>query len=104
MNGRTGAEGLTGAGEPGDEGEPAGVDRSRPSRRKVVVGTALAGIAGALPLGGGSAYADGAGPRLRAAAEAVLRSDVLEVRADTAFPRVVSYTDRGTGAVLYGQS
>lgn len=59
MNGRTGAEGLTGAGEPGDVGEPAGVDRSRPSRRKVVVGTALAGIAGALPLGGGSAYADG---------------------------------------------
>ncbi|CAM5687560.1 hypothetical protein SRIMM317S_04717 [Streptomyces rimosus subsp. rimosus] len=58
MNGRTGAEGLTGAGEPGDVGEPAGVDRSRPSRRKVVVGTALAGIAGALPLGGGSAYAD----------------------------------------------
>ncbi|KOT29228.1 membrane protein [Streptomyces rimosus subsp. rimosus] len=95
---------MTGAGEPGDVGEPAGVDRSRPSRRKVVVGTALAGIAGALPLGGGSAYADGTGPRPRAAAEAVLRSDVLEVRADTAFPRVVSYTDRGTGAVLYGQS
>lgn len=104
MNGRTGGEGLTGAGEPGDVGEPAGVGRSRPSRRKIVVGTALAGIAGALPLGGGSAYADGTGPRLRVAAEAVLRSDALEVRADTAFPRVVSYTDRGTGAVLYGQS
>lgn len=33
----------------------------------------------------------------------MLRSDALEVRLDTAFPRIVSYTDRGTGAVLHGQ-
>lgn len=31
-----------------------------------------------------------------------LRSDALAVVADAAFPQVVSYTDRGTGAVLHG--
>ncbi|WDT54623.1 endo-alpha-N-acetylgalactosaminidase family protein [Streptomyces sp. G7(2002)] len=68
-----------------------------PSRRKVVAATALAGVAGTLPLAPRTATA---APR---AAEAVLRSDALEVRVDTAFPRIVSYTDRGTGAVLHGQ-
>ncbi|GES34330.1 endo-alpha-N-acetylgalactosaminidase family protein [Streptomyces angustmyceticus] len=69
-----------------------------PSRRQVVAATALAGAAGALPLGTHPATA---APR---AGEAQLRSDALEVRVDTAFPRVVSYTDRGTGAVLHGQT
>ncbi|MFE6740041.1 endo-alpha-N-acetylgalactosaminidase family protein [Streptomyces tubercidicus] len=72
-------------------GAPAG-----PSRRKVVAATALAGVAGTLPLTERTASA---APR---PAEAVLRSDALEVRVDTAFPRIVSYTDRGTGAVLHG--
>ncbi|MGP8302525.1 endo-alpha-N-acetylgalactosaminidase family protein [Streptomyces inhibens] len=76
--------------------EQTGAPRG-PSRRKVVTATALAGVAGALPLG---AHPAAAAPR---AGEAVLRSDALEVRVDTAFPRIVSYTDRGTGAVLYGQ-
>ncbi|MFE7607199.1 endo-alpha-N-acetylgalactosaminidase family protein [Streptomyces celluloflavus] len=71
--------------------------RRGPSRRKVVAAGALAGAATALPLGAGAATA---APR---AGEAVLRSGALEVRVDTAFPRIVSYTDRGTGAVLYGQ-
>ncbi|GCD38446.1 hypothetical protein OEIGOIKO_06259 [Streptomyces chrestomyceticus JCM 4735] len=85
-----------------------------PTRRKLVIGTALAGIAATLPLTGTSAYAGSTGtgtgtgtgtapyPRPRAG-EAVLRSGALEVRVDTGFPRVLSYTDRGTGAVLYGQ-
>ncbi|MFG2140583.1 endo-alpha-N-acetylgalactosaminidase family protein [Streptomyces sp. NPDC048650] len=72
-------------------------EQSGPSRRKVVAATALAGAATALPLG---AHPAAAAPR---AAEAVLRSDALEVRVDTAFPRIVSYTDRGTGHVLHGQ-
>ncbi|WP_411140788.1 endo-alpha-N-acetylgalactosaminidase family protein [Streptomyces sp. x-80] len=71
--------------------------RRGPSRRKVVAAGALAGAATALPLGAGVATA---APR---AGEAVLRSGTLEVRVGTAFPRIVSYTDRGTGAVLYGQ-
>ncbi|MFI1618664.1 endo-alpha-N-acetylgalactosaminidase family protein [Streptomyces lydicus] len=76
--------------------EQTGAPRG-PSRRKVVTATALAPVAGALPLGGHPAAA------AHRAGEAVLRSDALEVRVDTAFPRIVSYTDRGTGAVLYGQ-
>ncbi|MEV4438159.1 endo-alpha-N-acetylgalactosaminidase family protein [Streptomyces sp. NPDC049577] len=68
------------------------VDHPGPSRRTVVVTTALAGLGTAL----------GTGPAA-AAGEAVLRSDVLDVRVDTAFPRIVSYTDRATGAVLHGQ-
>ncbi|MEC4020682.1 endo-alpha-N-acetylgalactosaminidase family protein [Streptomyces sp. H27-D2] len=66
-----------------------------PSRRAVVVTTALAGIGTALTAGGGTAQA--------APAESVLRSADLEVRVATDFPRVVSYTDRATGALLHGQ-
>ncbi|MEU7133785.1 endo-alpha-N-acetylgalactosaminidase family protein [Streptomyces sp. NPDC046261] len=65
-----------------------------PSRRTVVVTTALAGLGTALA------------PTARAAtgpAEALLRSDVLDVRVDTRFPRVLSYTDRARGTVLHGQ-
>ncbi|MBL1089034.1 MULTISPECIES: endo-alpha-N-acetylgalactosaminidase family protein [Streptomyces] len=76
--------------------EQTGAPRG-PSRRKVVAATALAPVAGALPLGARTAAA---APRT---AGAVLRSDALEVRVDTAFPRIVSYTDRATGAVLHGQ-
>ncbi|UQA96055.1 endo-alpha-N-acetylgalactosaminidase family protein [Streptomyces halobius] len=71
--------------------------RRGPSRREVVAATALAGAAAALPLGTRPAAA------AERAGETVLRSDALEVRVDTAFPRVISYTDRGTGAVLHGQ-
>ncbi|MFH9422626.1 endo-alpha-N-acetylgalactosaminidase family protein [Streptomyces sp. NPDC017529] len=84
---------------PTDAAGPAGAEHG-PSRRDIVVSTALAGLATALPLGTGSAYA--AGPHTTGG-ETVLRSGALDVRVDTAFPRIVSYTDRGTGAVLYGQ-
>lgn len=53
--------------------------------------------------GAGAVFAT---PQARAAepgTEAVLRSDALEVRVDRAFPRIVSYTDRETGALLHGQ-
>ncbi|MER7398261.1 endo-alpha-N-acetylgalactosaminidase family protein [Streptomyces sp. NPDC000151] len=69
-----------------------------PSRRTVVAGTALAALGTALPLGAVPAHA---APR---AGEAVLRSEQLQVRVDTAFPRVIAYTDTGTGAVLHGQA
>ncbi|MBO0656513.1 hypothetical protein J1792_28375 [Streptomyces triculaminicus] len=62
-----------------------------PGRRAVVVTTALAGLG----LGTAEAAAHGT--------EAVLRSAELDVRVDTSFPRVLSYTDRATGAVLHGQ-
>ncbi|MFJ9614652.1 endo-alpha-N-acetylgalactosaminidase family protein [Streptomyces noursei] len=68
-----------------------------PSRRQLVAATALAGVATTLPLGSRTATA---APR---AGEVVLRSTALDVRVDPAFPRIVSYTDRATGAVLHGQ-
>ncbi|MFI1863399.1 endo-alpha-N-acetylgalactosaminidase family protein [Streptomyces jumonjinensis] len=67
-----------------------------PSRRTVVAATALAGAG--VAVGGGPSAAFAA-----ARSETVLRSDELEVRVDSGFPRVVSYTDRDTGAVLYGE-
>ncbi|RLV08265.1 hypothetical protein CTZ27_05430 [Streptomyces griseocarneus] len=71
------------------EPEPA---HPGPTRRAVV----LAG-AGALTTATATT-AQAAAPR-----EALLRSSALDVRIDTAFPRVVSYTDRTTGAVLHAQ-
>ncbi|WP_078969789.1 endo-alpha-N-acetylgalactosaminidase family protein [Streptomyces natalensis] len=68
-----------------------------PSRRKVVAASVATAALAGVPLGGHPALA---APH---ATEAVLRSDALEVRVDTAFPRIVSYTDRSTGHVLYGQ-
>ncbi|MFG2191081.1 endo-alpha-N-acetylgalactosaminidase family protein [Streptomyces sp. NPDC048639] len=65
-----------------------------------MVSTALAGLGAAVAHGGGTAYAAAA---RTVAKDAVLRSAELEVRVDTAFPRIVSYTDRATGAVLHGQ-
>ncbi|QRX91726.1 endo-alpha-N-acetylgalactosaminidase family protein [Streptomyces noursei] len=68
-----------------------------PSRRQLVAATALAGVATTLPLGSRTAPA---APRT---GETVLHSAALDVRVDPAFPRIVSYTDRATGAVLHGQ-
>ncbi|WP_370418746.1 endo-alpha-N-acetylgalactosaminidase family protein [Streptomyces sp. QH1-20] len=70
-------------------------DTPGPSRRTVVVTTALVGLGAALTAAG-TAHA-------RTADETTLRSTALEVRLDTAFPRILSYTDRTTRAVLYGQ-
>ncbi|MBD0743375.1 endo-alpha-N-acetylgalactosaminidase family protein [Streptomyces sp. CBMA152] len=64
-----------------------------PKRRTVVAATALAGAGVAL----------GAPGTAGAAEECVIRSRDLDVRVDPAFPRVISYTDRMTGARLYGQ-
>ncbi|MGW2226969.1 endo-alpha-N-acetylgalactosaminidase family protein [Streptomyces formicae] len=76
-------------------------DTSGPSRRAVVATGAIAGMGVAVGAGG-SAFAQGA--RGRPGDEAVLRSADLEVRVATAFPRVVSYTDRASGAVLHGRT
>lgn len=77
---------------------------SGPSRRAVVASGALAGIAGVgAAVGAGTTAAHAAPPAPAAAAdEAVLRSTALEVRVATGFPRVVSYTDRASRAVLHG--
>lgn len=68
-------------------------EASGPKRRTVVAATALAGAGVAL----------GAPGVALAAGESAIRSRDLEVRVGTAFPRIVSYTDRATGAKLYGQ-
>ncbi|MFF8639426.1 endo-alpha-N-acetylgalactosaminidase family protein [Streptomyces sp. NPDC015345] len=75
-------------------------DTSGPSRRAVVATGALAGVGAALGAGSG-AYAKDA-PAGPAAPEATLRSRHLDVRVATAFPRVIAYTDRASGAVLHG--
>ncbi|MER7172931.1 endo-alpha-N-acetylgalactosaminidase family protein [Streptomyces mesophilus] len=66
-----------------------------PSRRAVVAAGAVAGVGAALGV-----------PQLAAAAaqgEVVVSSGELAVTVDAAFPRIVRYEDRGTGAVLHGQ-
>ncbi|MER6047042.1 endo-alpha-N-acetylgalactosaminidase family protein [Streptomyces sp. NPDC001793] len=68
-----------------------------PSRRQLVATTALAGVATALPPGTRTATA---APRT---GPVRLRSTALDVRVDPAFPRVLDYTDRTTGAVLHAQ-
>ncbi|GGN69209.1 hypothetical protein GCM10011579_043300 [Streptomyces albiflavescens] len=69
-----------------------------PTRRAVVAAGAAAGIGAALGIPGkASAEAAASGEDL------VIRSRALEVRVAAAFPRIVSYTDRATGAVLHGQ-
>ncbi|GGN49830.1 hypothetical protein GCM10012285_38220 [Streptomyces kronopolitis] len=77
----------------GQPGAPRG-----PRRRTVVAATALAPVTGALPA---AAHPAAAAPR--GAGQALLRSGALEVRVATDFPRIVSYTDRATGAVLHGR-
>ena len=78
---------------------------SGPSRRAVVASGAIAGIGAAVGVGTASAHAaPPSSPAARPAAdEAILRSTALEVRVATGFPRVVSYTDRKSRAVLHGQ-
>ncbi|MFD9790544.1 endo-alpha-N-acetylgalactosaminidase family protein [Streptomyces sp. NPDC059070] len=66
-----------------------------PKRRTVVAATALAGASAALGVPGAASAAG--------APEHTLASRDLAVRVATAFPRVVSYTHRASGAVLYGQ-
>ncbi len=67
-----------------------------PTRRAVVTTGAAAGLAALTGLTGTAAAA--APP-----AAAVLRSTGLDVRVGTAFPYVISYTDRTTGDVVHGQ-
>ncbi|MGW7055908.1 endo-alpha-N-acetylgalactosaminidase family protein [Streptomyces sp. NPDC054887] len=69
-----------------------------PRRRTVVAATAATALTGVAPtLAGPSSAA------LAAGRETVLRSGELEIRVDPLFPRIVSYTDRATGATLHGQ-
>ncbi|GHF66324.1 hypothetical protein GCM10010218_54830 [Streptomyces mashuensis] len=70
-----------------------------PSRRAVVT-TALTGLALGTPATTPPADAAAAPPTT---GTAVLRSTALDVRVDRAFPRILTYTDRATGAVLHGQ-
>ncbi|KUL63726.1 endo-alpha-N-acetylgalactosaminidase family protein [Streptomyces sp. NRRL S-1521] len=77
-------------------------NRSGPSRRAVVATGAMAGVGAALGAAGSAFGAPGAGKR--PAGEVVLRSARLDVRVAGDFPRVVSYTDRASGAVLHGRS
>ncbi|WFB10079.1 endo-alpha-N-acetylgalactosaminidase family protein [Streptomyces sp. LX-29] len=105
---------MSGYREPEQRRERAGERDRPPSRRAVVATTALAGLGALAPHD--DAFAAGRegpvpGPgQGRAAArpapggQAVIRSRRLEVRVDRGFPRVLSYTDRTTGATLYGQS
>ncbi|MEV8388397.1 MULTISPECIES: endo-alpha-N-acetylgalactosaminidase family protein [unclassified Streptomyces] len=72
-----------------------------PRRRTVVAATALAGAGvalGASPVRAASPSSGGV-----PGTGTVLRSRELDVRVDSGFPRVVSYTDREAGALLYGQ-
>ncbi|WP_254878437.1 endo-alpha-N-acetylgalactosaminidase family protein [Streptomyces sp. NA04227] len=69
-------------------------DTFAPKRRTVVAAGALAGASVALGLPGTASAAP---------ADRVIRSSALEVRVAETFPRVVSYTDRASGAVLHGQ-
>ncbi len=75
-------------------------DRSGPSRRAVVATGALAGVGAALKAGP-AAYAKAASAQ-PPPPEVILRSRQLDVRVATAFPRVIAYTDRASGAVLHG--
>ncbi|MET7361408.1 endo-alpha-N-acetylgalactosaminidase family protein [Streptomyces sp. NPDC005562] len=79
-------------------------DTTGPSRRTVVATGAIAGMGVAVGAGGSAFAASSSIPAGRAAGEAVLRSADLDVRVATAFPSVVSYTDRASGAVLHGRA
>ncbi|MGK5545193.1 endo-alpha-N-acetylgalactosaminidase family protein [Streptomyces sp. URMC 127] len=83
--------------------EERSVDDTAPHTptRRAVVATGAAGLA-ALTTGlttGSTGTARAAAPP----AEAVLRSTALDVRVATAFPYVISYTDRTTQDVIHGQ-
>ncbi|HET6856336.1 MAG TPA: hypothetical protein VFH94_04475, partial [Streptomyces sp.] len=68
-----------------------------PSRRTVAGAAALAGIGAVVGAPGLATAAPAAGDESR------LRSRELDVRVDSRFPRIVSYTDRSTGAILHAQ-
>ncbi|MCX4914105.1 endo-alpha-N-acetylgalactosaminidase family protein [Streptomyces sp. NBC_00687] len=72
-------------------------DTFTPTRRTVVAAGAAAGIGAVLGLPAAASAAPGDDT-------VTLRSAHLDVRVGTAFPQVVTYTDRATGAVLHAQS
>ncbi|WP_369257844.1 endo-alpha-N-acetylgalactosaminidase family protein [Streptomyces sp. R35] len=72
-------------------------DTFAPTRRAVVAASAAVGIGAALGTPGAASAATASGEDI------TIRSGALEVRVAAAFPRIVSYTDRATGAVLHGQ-
>ncbi|MDJ1133211.1 endo-alpha-N-acetylgalactosaminidase family protein [Streptomyces iconiensis] len=80
-------------------------------RRAVVAGGTLAGVGAVLGAGTLTGTANGAEPRRAGAAgaagaagdTATLRTAALDVTVDTRFPRILAYTDRGTGKKLHGQ-
>ncbi|MBT2504535.1 hypothetical protein J7I98_01235 [Streptomyces sp. ISL-98] len=74
-----------------------------PSRRTVTTATALIGLGAVVATPGAAFGAASSGAAGAAGTVTVLRSRELEVRVDPGFPRIVSYTDRYTGAKLYGQ-
>lgn len=67
-------------------------------RRTVVALAGAAGVGAALGVGAPAAY--GAPEE----GEVVLRSEVLDVHVDRAFPRITGYTHRASGARLFGQA
>ncbi|GAB2792676.1 endo-alpha-N-acetylgalactosaminidase family protein [Streptomyces daliensis] len=93
--------------------EPGTAHQGGPGRRSVVATGALAGVGAALGAAGpGASAAPAASSRAlgRGGAregegdgEALIRSEELEVRVGTDFPRIIAYTDRATGATLHGQ-
>ncbi|MFD5076678.1 endo-alpha-N-acetylgalactosaminidase family protein [Streptomyces sp. NPDC058371] len=78
-------------------------DTNAPSRRAVVAAGAAAGIGTALGLPAAAAAAPPGAAASALPDELVIRSDALDVGVAAAFPRIVSYTDRATRAVLHGQ-
>ncbi|WP_030887148.1 endo-alpha-N-acetylgalactosaminidase family protein [Streptomyces sp. NRRL F-5053] len=80
-------------------GEVTGV-----GRRSVVAGGALASVGAALGVGVPAGTARAAAPGAAGEGTATLRTGALEVTVDAAFPRIVHYTDRETGARLHAQS
>lgn len=81
--------------QPSDMPSAMPADTFTPSRRAVVAAGAAAGAGVVLGVPGTATAAT--------ADDLAIRSGALEVRVAAAFPRIVSYTDRATGAVLHGQ-
>ncbi|MFJ8930329.1 endo-alpha-N-acetylgalactosaminidase family protein [Streptomyces sp. NPDC102364] len=98
-------------GQPSENSEGEEVEPSRPSRRALVAAGAVGGAGAALGLAltgtaratTPTAPATATATTGAAAGVAVIRSRDLDVRVSTAFPLVVSYTERTTGAVLHAQ-
>ncbi|UNS96443.1 endo-alpha-N-acetylgalactosaminidase family protein [Streptomyces tubbatahanensis] len=71
------------------------------TRRAVVAAGAVAGVGTAL---GTTAVAPARADARKTSATHTLRTPDLDVRVDPAFPRIVDYTDRATGATLHAQA